>query len=134
MRKNRRKSCCCGGEGILDRWSGDSKGRQCPHGNSSLARNTLLYHINWLLLDTKITVYFLTDLGGSENFINRTDPGKQVSTQVKSNPTTLTGERAYIFKLEKYKSVAVEFLGDTIFLPGMDTLPIKISILFVFHI
>lgn len=45
---------------------------------------------------------------------------------------TLTGEHPYIFKLEKYKSVAIEFLGDTIFLPGMDMLPIKISILFVF--
>lgn len=55
-----------------------------------------------------------------------------MSTQVKSNPVTPTGKRPYIFKLEKYKSVALEFLGDTIFLPGMDMLPIKISILFVF--
>lgn len=41
-----------------------------------------------------------------------------MSMQVKPIPMTPTREHPYIFKLEKFKSIALEFLNNTIFLPG----------------
>lgn len=40
---------------------------------------------------------------------------------------TPVGEHPYIFKLEKCKTIALEFVGDTIFLPGIEPLLTKIS-------
>ena len=47
---------------------------------------------------------------------------------------TPTGEHPFIFRLEKCKSIAPKFLGDIIFLPRMEMLPIKISIFLIWKV
>ena len=53
-----------------------------------------------------------------------------ISVKSISLPDCYQGTSTYL-KLEKHKSVSPEFLGITIFLPGMEMLPIKISIYFL---
>lgn len=47
---------------------------------------------------------------------------------------TPTGEYPHIFKLKKYKSIALELVSDTIFLPGIEMLSTKISFFSVWKI
>ena len=53
-----------------------------------------------------------------------------ISVKSISLPDCYQGASIYL-KLEKYKSVSPEFLGSTIFLPGVEMLLIKISIYFL---